>query len=338
MDSITRLRTALLACAMALAFTASAQELTHQPELLDHSNDITGPAAPSGDVPSLLDPSSLDLILDSACFTRSTSLALAPAEDDSGSSGSDEDEKPGQDSGDLAKKSQNPIADLATLPFQNNFNFRIGPNHVTQYLLNVQPVYPIHLSSNLNLITRYILPVINESSPAPGIHHAFGLGDFNPSFFLSPVCDTGFTWGVGPTFTFPTATDAALGSGKWSAGPTAVGVFTKGDWVLGVLVNNQWSYAGWSSQPVKAMLLEPFINYNLPHAWYIVTDPIMTANWVAPGRDQWTVPVGGGFGKIFKICKQPINVQLSAYYNALTPRDFGPAWQLRFQFEFLFPK
>ena len=122
----------------------------------------------------------------------------------------------------LAEQAQNPVAKLISLPFQNNFGFGIGPNNVTQWVLNVQPVIPISLGPDWNLITRTITPIINQPSPAAGIDSAFGLGDINPTFFLSPAGSADFIWGVGPTFTLPTATDTMLGSGKWSAGPAAV--------------------------------------------------------------------------------------------------------------------
>ena len=106
----------------------------------------------------------------------------------------------------LAKKTQNPVADLISVPFQNNFNFNTGPNDKTVWVMNVQPVIPIQLTENWNLITRRITPIINQPSLAPGIDSAFGLGDINPTFFLSPAGSNKFIWGVGPTFTLPTAT------------------------------------------------------------------------------------------------------------------------------------
>ena len=145
----------------------------------------------------------------------------------------------------LAKETQNPIANLISVPFQNNFNFGIGPNDATQWVLNVQPVIPITLNKDWNLITRTIMPIINQPSPGPGIESAFGLGDINPTVFLSPKNSGKLIWGVGPTMTFPTATDSLLGNGKWSAGPALVVLMMPGHWVIGALANNQWSLAGW---------------------------------------------------------------------------------------------
>jgi len=181
----------------------------------------------------------------------------------------------------LAKKTQNPVADLISVPFQNNFNFNTGPENRTVWLLNVQPMIPINLTDHWNLITRIIMPIINQPSLAPGIDHAFGLGDINPTLFFSPVGSEKFIWGVGPTFTFPTASNRLLGSGKYSAGPSAVALTMQGPWVIGALVNNQWSFAGWGKDEFNELLLQPFVNYNFGEGWYAVTAPILTADWTA---------------------------------------------------------
>jgi hypothetical protein len=273
---------------------------------------------------------------DPLAYYRPLSLEAAPAESSGAGGGTEGDEADNKEA--LAKLAQNPVANLISIPFQNNFNFGIGPNNAMQYVLNFQPVIPITLNEDWNLITRTILPTINMPSPAPGVRSAFGLGDLNPTVFLSPGKPGKLIWGVGPTLTFPTATDPMLGSGKWSAGPAVVVLTIQGHWVLGALANNQWSFAGWGSQNVNQMLIQPFVNYNLPRGWYLTTAPIITANWEAGSNDRWTVPIGAGVGKIVKLGRLPVNVQLSAYYNVVTPDTFGADWQLRFQIQFLLPK
>lgn len=237
----------------------------------------------------------------------------------------------------LAKAAQNPVANMISVPFQNNFNFNVGPNNVTQYILNVQPVIPVSLNDDWNLITRTIMPIINQPSAAPGASSAFGLGDINPTFFLSPAKSDKIIWGVGPTLTLPTATDSLLGNQKWSAGPAAVALTMQGKWVYGALVNQQWSFAGWGDHYVSAFLAQPFANYNLPHGWYLVSAPIITADWHQRAGNQWVVPLGGGFGKIQRVGKLPINFQLQAFGNVVK-QDYGPDWSLRFQIQFMFPK
>ena len=197
----------------------------------------------------------------------------------------------------LAKETQNPVANLISVPFQNNFNFGIGSNEATQWICNVQPVIPVPLNKDWNLITRTIMPIINQPSPATGIPSAFGLGDINPSLFLSPANSGKLIWGAGPTLTFPTATASVLGDGKWQAGPSLVLLTMPGHWVIGALANNQWSYAGWGKNNVNALLVQPFINYNFPDGWYVASSPIITANWVAASDNRWTLPIGGGSAK-----------------------------------------
>jgi hypothetical protein len=242
----------------------------------------------------------------------------------------------------LAKETQNPVANLISVPFQNNLSYGAGTKgnlNNPVWVLNVQPVIPFHISDDWNLITRTILPIINQPSLFPHMENVFGMGDINPTVFLSPAKPSKFIWGVGPTMTFPTGTDKLLTSGKYSAGPAAVGLFMDGPWVVGALVNQQWSFAGWGDHDVNAMLIQPFLNYNLPKGWYLSTAPIMTANFAAGSSgNHWTVPAGGGFGKLWRIGKVglPLNTQVQAFYNAVKP-DFGADWQLRLQLQFLFP-
>mgnify|MGYP001818949846 CR=1 FL=1 len=251
---------------------------------------------------------------------------------------------------DLAKQAQNPIANMISLPFQNNTNFGIGPDEdEVQNILNIQPVVPFSLSENFNLITRTILPIVTQPDFYTGGEGTItGLGDISLSTFLSPTKSSKLTWGVGPMFLFPTATDGflgaqspsggeSLGADKWGAGLSLIGLVMPGKWVLGSLISNVWSFAGSGDQDINLFTWQYFINYNLSKGWYLTSAPIITANWEADSDNTWTIPFGGGFGKLFSIGKQPINAQLSAYYNVEKP-DFGPDWQLRFQIQFLFPK
>ncbi|HIK17977.1 MAG TPA: neuromedin U [Leptolyngbyaceae cyanobacterium M33_DOE_097] len=238
----------------------------------------------------------------------------------------------------MAKAAQNPIANLISVPFQSNWNFGVGPNNGTQYVLNIQPVIPISMGKDWIVITRWITPILVQPDLGPGVDSVAGLGDINPSFFFSPKNTGNITVGFGPTFVLPTATDELTGQGKWSAGPAGVVVWTQGKWVIGALVNQIWSFAGDSDrQAVSQFLFQPFINYNLPNGWYLTSSPIITANWMADSGDQWAVPLGGGVGKLFKINKQPINASLQAYGYVVKPEG-GPEWTLRFQIQLLFPK
>ncbi|NIA31355.1 MAG: neuromedin U [Actinobacteria bacterium] len=239
----------------------------------------------------------------------------------------------------LAKKAQNPVGDLISLPLQNNTNFNLGPDKDrTQNVLNIQPVWPLNLNEKWNLITRTIAPVISQPDLTSESGSTTGLGDINFTAFLSPAQPGKLIWGAGPVILLPTATKDALGAKKWGIGPSVVLLTIKGNWLYGMLANNVWSIAGDSDrEDINQFLLQYFINYNMPKGWYLVSAPIITANWQADSENRWIVPFGGGLGKIFKIGKQPMNANIQAFYNAKTP-EFGPDWSTRFQLQFLFPK
>lgn len=238
----------------------------------------------------------------------------------------------------LQKAVQNPVASLISVPLQNNANFSYGPFNRTQDVLEIEPVIPIKLSENWNLIARIIQPLVWQPYPNQNTGGEYGLGDMNPSFFLSPAKPGKLIWGVGPALVIPTATNTILGQGKLSIGPSVVLLTQPPHWTLGVLANNVWSVAGSGGRPpVNQMLVQYFINYDLKNHWYLQMAPIITANWRASSGNVWTVPVGGGIGKIMKLGFQPINWQLEFYGNAVYPTG-GSSWTFRAQIAFLFPK
>jgi hypothetical protein len=257
----------------------------------------------------------------------------------------------------LAAAAQNPIASMSSLPFQNNTYFGAGPNHdKTANVLNIQPVLPFS-AGEWNIISRTIMPLIyvpsinaglgatglgentTAAGAAPrGIPETFGLGDINQTFYFSPATPSEFIWGVGPSVNLPTATSSVIGSGKLSVGPAAVGLVMPKPWVIGLLARQLFSIAGPNGRAdVNQTLLQPFVNYNLPDGWYLSSSPVITANWSAASSQRWSVPIGGGGGKIFKIGGQPINASLQAYNYVERPAA-GPRWALRFQVQFLFPR
>lgn len=206
---------------------------------------------------------------------------------------------------------------MYSLPFQNNTYFGAGPDHnKTANVLNIQPVLPFTVG-DWNIISRTIAPLIyiprvngggigggslGEDTTAAntgplGIPETFGLGDINQSFYFSPAAASNFIWGVGPSFNLPTTTDHFIGSGKFSIGPAAVGLVMPKPWVVGLLARQLFSVVGPRGRTdVNQTLLQPFVNYNLPGGWYLVTSPIITANWSANSSQRWNVPIGGGAG------------------------------------------
>jgi hypothetical protein len=241
----------------------------------------------------------------------------------------------------LQKATQNPVASLISVPVQDNTNFGVNPGYRTQNVLNIQPVIPIGISKDWNLLVRWIMPVVYQPVPnAPGAPETgeYGLGDMTPTFFLSPKHPGKFIWGAGPVFQLPTATNTYLGQGKLGLGPSVVVLTQPGHWTLGVLANNIWSVAGSGSRPdVNQFLFQYFINYNLKKGYFITWQPTLTANWEATNGNTWTVPFGGGLGRIMKLGNQPVSITGQFYGNAVHPVG-TPSWSMRLQIAFLFPK
>ena len=240
----------------------------------------------------------------------------------------------------LAKLAQNPVGNLISVPFQNNTNLNYGPERGTQNILNIQPVIPISINKDWNIITRTIVPVIWMPSLGEDIGSTTGVGDTVFTAFVSPANPGKWIWGAGPVVQAPTNSSDELGNGNWGLGPSAVLLHLEhgSPWVYGALVNNIWSLT--SNQQggyYNNGLIQPFVNFNFKGGLYLVSAPIITANWTADSDNRWTVPVGGGVGKILHVGKLPVNMQLSGYYNAVTP-DFGADWQIRAQVQFMFPK
>ena len=238
---------------------------------------------------------------------------------------------------DLRKQAQNPISTVVTLPFQSNTNFNAGPFNRTQEIFNIQPIVPLHLNEDWNVISRTIVPLMSQPDPVLDAS-TNGIGDITQSLFLTPARAGPVIWGVGPVFTVPSANDPILGTGKFLFGPTAVFMASPGHWVIGALLNNQWSIGGNPLRPaVNTGLVQPFVNYNMAQGWYLTTSPIITVNWLASSGEQWTVPIGGGFGRVFKLGDQPVNAQVQGFYNAIRPTGTAD-WQFRALVAFLFPE
>jgi len=234
----------------------------------------------------------------------------------------------------LAKAVQNPIANLISVPFQNNTSYEFGPQEKTQNVLNIQPVVPMSLNDDWNLITRTILPVVSQPELVPGQDRENGLGNTLFTGFFSPAAPGKWIWGVGPAIQLPTATDDQIAADEWAAGPSAVLLTMRGPWVMGMLASNIWDID--ADEAINFFTLQYFINYNFSGGWYLTSSPVMTANWEAD--DEWTIPVGGGFGRVFHIGKQPVNMQFQTFYNIEKPDDIGPDWSTRIQMQLMFPK
>jgi hypothetical protein len=236
----------------------------------------------------------------------------------------------------LAKDLQNPIAALISLPLESNYDHSLGPNgDGWQYKLNIQPVIPVSISPDWNLISRTILPVITQDGVS-GSGSQTGLGDIVQSFFFSPKAPTagGWIWGAGPVLLVPTATNNVLGSEKWGAGPTAVALKQENGWTYGILANHIWSFAGTASRSdVSATLIQPFLAYTTPKQTTFATKVESTYDWE---NKQWTVPINLTIAQLIKIDTQAVQFEFGYRYYLDKP-DNGPHWGLRFTVTLLFP-
>lgn len=235
----------------------------------------------------------------------------------------------------LAMELQNPVAALISIPLQSNWDFGIGENDAYQYTLKVQPVIPIKLNEDWNIISRTILPIIDAESPAPGIDDVSGLGNTTQSFFLSPEKKTadGLIWGAGPVFLVPTATDDLLGGNQWGMGPTALVLKQTGGWTYGALTNQLWSFGGGGSNSTNSTFLQPFVSYTTKTHTTLGLNSESTYNWQ---DSQWSIPFNLTLAQLVKIGELPVQFQVGGRWYAEGP-DGGPDWGLRFTVTVLLP-
>ncbi len=238
------------------------------------------------------------------------------------------------DATELAKKTQNPVSDLVSIPFQFNFNTGGDLDDGTLFNLNIQPVVPIKVTEKWSVIARVIIPYL--SIPVPGGREG-GLGDVQGQLYLTPAKPGKFIWGAGPIVQFPTATNNAFQTGSWALGPGVIGLTMPGPWVIGGLLNQIWSIADEGGAPeVNLLTFQPFVNYNFGKGWALTTAPIITANWDAPDGEEWTVPLGLGLTKTTVFNRRPMNIGMQYYHNVDFPAG-SAANQLRFVIALLYP-
>jgi len=236
----------------------------------------------------------------------------------------------------LAKQTQNPVGDLISVPIQFNFNGAGDLHDATLFNLNIQPVIPFKLMPSWTAIARAIVPIDNV--PADNGLSYSGIGDIQLQFYVTPSKPGAFIWGVGPVFSFPTATALPLRTGTLAAGIGAVGLTMKGPWVIGALVTQSWPAFDTGGEPkTELFVVQPAINYNFGGGWAMSFSPAITANWDATAGNQWTFPLGLGITKTTVFNGRPMNVGLQYFGNVVRP-DGSAGTQLRFAISLLYPE
>ena len=242
---------------------------------------------------------------------------------------------------DLAKQLNNPVASLVSVPLQFNWDQPVGIDDDTRLTMNFQPVVPISFNEDWNLIVRWIMPYIAQPRLFEGSVPTSGLSDIVASVFISPTKPGKFIWGVGPVLVLPSTADPVLGSGKWSAGPTAVVLKQEGSVTFGALVNHVWSFAGddftggATRSPVNSTFLQPFVAYTTAGATTYGVNLEASANW--EGDETWTVPMHFTVSKVTKFGPFPMSVG-GGVGIFLTAPEGGPDWRVRFVATLLLPR
>jgi hypothetical protein len=237
---------------------------------------------------------------------------------------------------DLAKTTQNPVGDIVSVPFQFNFNGGGFYEDQTFFNLNFQPVIPIHLNRQVTLISRTIVPI--DSIPTSNGASSSGIGDIQEQTFFTPARPHTIIFGIGPSFSFPTATASPAKTGTWAGGVSGVLLAMPGPFVLGSLFQQLWPMSDSGDSPkTNFFLWQYFINYNFGKGWALATAPSITANWDASEGQQWTVPVGGGISRTLIFNRQPMTLGFQYYYNVQHP-DNANATTLRFVFALIYPQ
>jgi hypothetical protein len=239
----------------------------------------------------------------------------------------------------LAQELSNPVANLISVPIQMNFDNDIGVNDQGKKVtLNIQPVIPFEVNNDWNLITRTIIPLIDQDKIYPGAGSQSGFGDINLSLFFSPKKPTagGIIWGVGTAILLPTATDDLLGADKWGIGPSVVALTVRGPWTIGGLATHIWSVAGNNDRSdISNTLIQPFVAYNWPSAWTASFQSESTYNWKTK---KWSVPLNLSVSKLVRIGKLPVSLQAGIGYWLESP-DTGPeGMRYRFAATLILPK
>ena len=251
--------------------------------------------------------------------------------------------EPANSQQELAKKSQNPISNLTLISFQNDLLFDVGLEEELLYSVSTGFIFPLSLGNKVDLINRWFLPFVFQEANFPGDTNSVGLSDLNLQALLTPKEPRWFIWGelkwgMGTSVFLPTNTDDQLGSDKISIGPILAFVRRPSALVYGFLVQNVWSITGDNNDPdVNEMILQYLFNYNFKNGWYLTSTNFITANWKENKDNRWTIPIGGGVGKIIRTKHRHLDLRAQTYWLAEKPQ-LGPDWGIQITVKLLFSK
>jgi hypothetical protein len=251
-----------------------------------------------------------------------------------------QDPAEGASASELNRKLTNPVSDIWSISNQfNNFELNNGQWNNNW---NFQPVMPVSLTKDWNLITRPVMPFYNivphETSPGEFARDA-GLGDLTLLELLSPANSGNWVLGAGPTAIFPTATSHFTGQGKWQLGPSVVVGYLTKQFFIGVFPQQWWSIGGEHGRPdTNQMNLQPIATIFFGEGWSFGYSGNILADWTAPSENAWTVPVGLGLGKVVKFGRLPVKIQLAVQYIPVHPRISGQEWNVQVQITPVIPK
>ena len=226
----------------------------------------------------------------------------------------------------IAKESHNPLGSLREIIFQLDVLPDVGPHEKTALVETIQTVYPFAVGDRWRVMTYGIIPVVSQPRVSAENDRALGLGDSTLFGYFVPPNEGVLIWGVGPALQVPTATNGALGNDKWAAGPALIVGIQPGNWSIFALFDNVWDFAGSGDEEVNAFNLQYQAVYLFSETWYFITNWTVVADWTEPSKNRWTVPVGGGFGGMFNIGTQQLQVYGQGGINVAKP-DGASTWR-----------
>lgn len=240
------------------------------------------------------------------------------------------------DVGTLARAAQNPVSSLTSLAVENEFRSGVGPNDDLLTISHLRLSWPVPLDDDWNVVNRLDLPVIDQPELSPGAGDHFGVGNLVYTAFITLAAENQGILAFGPVVVPTTASSDALGPDSWAAGLAFAMLRERGPWVWGVQALGYWNVPGDANDDIGLFEAQPIVDYNLDDGWYLTSTPKIRADWDAKASNRWTIPVGGGVGRVFDTAV-PVNARLQAFYDVETPDD-GPEWEVLFELQLLLTK